>query len=49
MAGSKIIRKSTEYSHKGEWEVVHYWDDDCTIQVRYFKTRKEAEKYLERG
>lgn len=38
--------KSKDPIYKGWYEVKHYWDDDCTIRVRYFKTKKEALKYL---
>ena len=24
-----------------------YWDDDITVELRYFKERKEAEKYAQ--
>lgn len=42
----KIIRKSNDMFHKGWWEVAHYWDDGVTIQIKYFKTKKEAVEYL---
>jgi|GEM_PF-4030898 len=29
----------------GQWVVKHYWDDGATVQVRYFKTKREAERY----
>ena len=31
----------------GNWEVAHFWEDGVTIQVKYFKTRKAAQKYLD--
>lgn len=42
----KILRKSTDFFHKGWWEVAHYWMDGVTIQIKYFKTKKEAVEYL---
>lgn len=29
-----------------QWEVAHYWSDGVTIQVCYFTSFKEAEKYF---
>ena len=40
------IRKSNDPRHIGRYEVAHYWDDGVTVQVRYFKTKKEAKEYL---
>ena len=37
----------TGNSFHGKWEVAHFWEDGVTIQVRYFKTRKAAQKYLD--
>lgn len=25
-----------------KWELKHYWDDGCTIECRYFDTKKQA-------
>jgi len=47
MVGYAEIRKSTEYCHKGEYEVAEHWEDGCTVAVRYFKTKKLAEQYME--
>ena len=33
-------------NQNGQWEVAHYWDDGVTIQVRYFGSKKDAQKYL---
>lgn len=27
------------------WELKIYWDDNCTVECRYFPTKKEALKY----
>ena len=40
------IRKSNDPRHIGWYEVAHYWDDGVTVQVRYFKTKKEAKEYF---
>lgn len=40
------LRKSKNPIYKGWYEVAHYWDDGVTIQVRYFKTKKDAKDYL---
>lgn len=29
-----------------EYELHIYWEDDCTIECRYFNTKKEAMKYV---
>lgn len=36
------IRKSSD---KRGWEVVHNWEDG-TVQIRYFKTKFLAKRYL---
>ena len=28
-----------------EWTLHHYWDDGVTIELRYFPTKKAAEKF----
>ena len=28
-----------------EWTLHHYWDDGVTIELRYFPTKKTAEKF----
>lgn len=28
-----------------EWTLHIYWDDDATIELRYFYTKKAAERY----
>jgi hypothetical protein len=33
--------------HCGLWEVAHFWDDGVTVQVRYFRTRMDAQKYID--
>ena len=30
---------------KGMWELHNYWDDGCTIECRYFNTKKEAKAF----
>ena len=40
------LRKSNDPIYKGWYEVAHYWDDGVTVQVRYFKTKKQAKEYL---
>ena len=30
---------------KGKVELHIEWSDECTIEIRYFDTRKEAEEY----
>ena len=35
-----IMRRNFEY------ELHIYWEDDVTIECRYFKTKKEAMKYV---
>lgn len=35
-AEQEKVRKPTR------WELKHYWDDDCTVACREFRTKKEA-------
>lgn len=30
---------------KGKVELHIEWDDDCTVEIRYFDTKKEAKAY----
>ena len=34
-------------SFSGKWELKNYWDDGCTIECRYFATKKAAKEYAE--
>lgn len=38
------LRKGNDIN--GKWEVAHYWEDGVRVQVRYFRTEKEAREYL---
>ena len=40
------LRKSNDPIYKGWYEVAHYCGDGLTVQVRYFRTKKDAKDYL---
>ena len=42
--GRYELRKGND--RNGKWEVAHYWADGATIQVKYFKTKREAAAYI---
>jgi len=34
---------------KGSYELKIYWDDDCTVECRYFNSKSAAKEYAERN
>lgn len=38
-----MIRQYDSWS--GKWELKHYWEDGCTIECRYFGTKKAAKEF----
>lgn len=47
MNGRYELREGNGSYYNGKWEVAHFWDDGVTVQVKYFKTRKAAQKYID--
>lgn len=38
-----MVRQYDSFS--GKWELKNYWEDGCTIECRYFATKKDAKQY----
>lgn len=42
------INEQNKPARPKKWELKNYWDDDCTVECRYFPTRKEAHAFAEK-
>lgn len=41
------IQTYSSYDANAKWELKYYWDDDATIECRYFASSEDAEEYAE--